>query len=47
MPVALRLRREATEPRGFARKTAQHITAFSLHAIDGMAGARRRRARAR
>jgi AcrR family transcriptional regulator len=47
MPVALRLRHETRYPRGFARKTARHIAAFSLHAIDGLAAARRSRARAR
>ena len=47
MPVALRLRHEARYPRGFARKTARHIAAFSLFAIDGLAAARRSRARAR
>jgi hypothetical protein len=47
MPVALRLRHEAKYPRGFARKTARHIAAFSMHAIDGIAAARRSRGRAR
>ncbi|MCC6849071.1 MAG: CerR family C-terminal domain-containing protein [Deltaproteobacteria bacterium] len=47
MPVALRLRRESRYPRGFARKTARHITTFSLNAIDGMAAGARSRARAR
>ena len=47
MPVALRLRREAKYPRGFARKAARHITAFSLHAIAGMAAAERSRSRGR
>jgi AcrR family transcriptional regulator len=42
MPAALVLRRERKYPRGFARKTARHIAAFSLHAIDGLAGERRR-----
>ncbi len=47
MPVALLLRREEKYPRGFARKTARHIAAFSMYAIDGLAAERRRRARAR
>ncbi|MCC6763965.1 MAG: CerR family C-terminal domain-containing protein [Deltaproteobacteria bacterium] len=47
MPVALRLRQESKYPPRFARKTARHITAFSLHAIEGMAGGRRSRTRAR
>jgi AcrR family transcriptional regulator len=47
MPVALRLRRESKYPRGFARVTARHIAAFSMHAIDGIAGERRSRTRAR
>lgn len=46
MPMTLLLRRAGKYPRGFARKTARHIAAFSLHAIDGMA-AERRRARGR
>jgi AcrR family transcriptional regulator len=47
MPMALLVRRQQKYPRGFARKTARHITRFSLHAIDGMAARRRSRARAR
>ena len=47
MPVTLRLRHETRYPRGFARKTARHIAAFSLLAIDGLAAARRSRVRAR
>ncbi len=47
MPVALLLRHEAKYPAGFARTTARHILAFSMHGIDGMAAARRSRARAR
>jgi AcrR family transcriptional regulator len=47
MPMTLLLRRQAQYPRGFARKTARHITSFSLHAIDGIAAERRRRARGR
>lgn len=47
MPVALRLRHETRYPRGFARKTARHIAAFSLHGIDGLVAARRSRVRAR
>jgi TetR/AcrR family transcriptional regulator, regulator of cefoperazone and chloramphenicol sensitivity len=47
MPMTLLLRHESKYPRGFARKTARHIAAFSLHAIHGMAGTGRRRARAR
>jgi len=47
MPMTLLLRREAKYPRGFARKTARHIAIFSLHAIDGVAAARRSRARGR
>jgi AcrR family transcriptional regulator len=47
MPMALLLRRQPKYPRGFARKTARHIAAFSLHAIDGMAARRRSRARGR
>ncbi len=47
MPVTLKLRRAARYPRGFARKTAQHIAAFSLHAIAGMAAKGRSRNRAR
>lgn len=47
MPVALRLRHETRYPRGFARKTARHIAAFSLHGIDGLAAERRSRTRAR
>jgi len=55
MPMLLLLRRESRYPRGFARKTARHITHFSLHAIEGIAADMRkgtgapggRRARAR
>jgi AcrR family transcriptional regulator len=47
MPMALLMRRQQKYPRGFARKTARHITTFSLHAIDGMAARRRNRGRAR
>ena len=47
MPMTLMLRRQKKYPRGFARKTARHIAAFSLHAIDGMAARRRSRARGR
>jgi AcrR family transcriptional regulator len=47
MPMTLLLRREAKYPRGFARKTARHIAAFSLHAIDGIAATRRSRPRGR
>ncbi len=47
MPMALTLRGWSKYPRGFARKTARHITAFSLHAIDGMVAERRRRIRGR
>lgn len=47
MPMTLLLRREAKYPRGFACKTARHIAAFSLHAIDGIAAARRSRTRGR
>lgn len=47
MPAALRMRRETRYPRGFARKTARHITAFSLHAIAGMAARGGSRGRAR
>jgi hypothetical protein len=47
MPVALLLRREAKYPPGFARKTARHISAFSLHGIDGVGAVRRSRTRAR
>jgi hypothetical protein len=47
MPMTLRLRRESKYPRGFARKTARHIAAFSLHAIEGLAAAERRRTRVR
>ncbi len=47
MPVALRLRHESKYPRGFARTTARHIAAFSMHAIDGIAAERRSRGRAR
>jgi hypothetical protein len=44
MPMTLLLRRASRYPRGFARKTARHITAFSMHAIDGIAAERRKRA---
>ena len=52
MPMLLMMRRESRYPRGFARRTARHITRFSLHAIDGIAAGHRkkhagRRARAR
>jgi AcrR family transcriptional regulator len=47
MPMALHRRRQPRYPRGFARTTARHIAAFSLHAIDGLAGAEGRRRRAR
>jgi AcrR family transcriptional regulator len=47
MPMVLLLRRQTKYPRGFARKTARHIAAFSMHAIHGMAAAERSRGRAR
>jgi TetR/AcrR family transcriptional regulator, regulator of cefoperazone and chloramphenicol sensitivity len=47
MPVALRLRNETKYPRGFARKTARHIAAFTMHALDGMVAEGRSRVRAR
>jgi TetR/AcrR family transcriptional regulator, regulator of cefoperazone and chloramphenicol sensitivity len=47
MPMTLLLMRQTKYPRGFARKTARHITRFSLHAVDGMAAESRRRRRAR
>jgi AcrR family transcriptional regulator len=47
MPMTLLLRRQAKYPRGFARKTARHIAAFSLHAIDGIAATHRSRPRGR
>ena len=48
MPMLLMMRRASRYPRGFARRTARHITRFSLHAIDGVAADhRKRRARAR
>lgn len=47
MPMTLLLRREHKYPRGFARTTARHIAAFSLHAIDGIAAERRSRLRGR
>ncbi len=47
MPMVLLMRRQTKYPRGFARKTARHIAAFSMHAIDGMAAAQRSRGRAR
>lgn len=43
MPMLLMMRRESRYPRGFARRTARHITRFSLHAIDGIAAAQRKR----
>ena len=43
MPVALLLLGHAKYPRGFARKTARHIAAFSVAAIDGIAAPKRRR----
>ena len=45
MPMTLLLRRQTKYPRGFAQAAARHITSFSLHAIDGIAAERRRRAR--
>ena len=45
--MALLLRGQSKYPRGFARKTARHIAAFLLHAIDGVAAARRSRSRGR
>ena len=47
MPMTLLLRRQARYPRGFARKTARHITEFSLCGLNGIAAKRRRRGRAR
>ncbi len=46
MPMQLLMRRETKYPRGFARKAARHIAAFSMHAIDA-AGGGRKRSRAR
>lgn len=43
MPMTLLLRHEARYPRGFARKTAHHITRFSMCAIDGLAADHRKR----
>jgi TetR/AcrR family transcriptional regulator, regulator of cefoperazone and chloramphenicol sensitivity len=43
MPMTLLLRRRTRYPRGFARKTARHITRFSMHAIDGIAADQRKR----